>query len=385
MPRILYLQYANPAAFPPVEYSSQILAEVGFDVLLLGVHSQGTDTLRLPDHPRISSETLTYTPPGWRQKMAYVRFILRSLVLTTIWKPDWIYISDFMAAPAGLVLNLCFRAKVIYHEHDSPLDDPNHSVFVRWLLKARKWLAQRVEFNILPQEARIKLFKKSTGTHRPVYRVWNCPRRSATLEEFFNQRQASEPLSVYFHGSINLDRVPLALIAGAVRSGIPIRIRVVGYETIGSQGTIDSLRKAVQTAGGQVTLEFPGPVSRHELSRHMRGMHIGWINFINRNDEINLTHLLGASNKGFDYLAVALPLIVRNDTEWRETFEVPGYAKSCDPNDPDAIAAVLRWFYEHPSKAAAMGRAGQHRIREEWNYERQFAPVLEQIQRGLLS
>ena len=383
MPKILYLQYANPAAFPPVEYSSQILAEAGFEVRLLGVHSQETETLLLPVHPKISLEMLPYTPPGWRQKVAYMRFILRSVVLTIVWKPDWIYISDFMATPAGLVLNCCFRSKVIYHEHDSPVDGPDRSGFIRWLLKARRSLAQRAEFNVLPQEERIRLFKESTGTSRPVFQVWNCPMRCDTLEVVSNQRQPVEPLSVYFHGSINLDRVPLALIAGAGRSGVPIRIRVVGYETIGSPGTIDSLRKAVETAGGQVTLEFPGPVSRHELAQQMRGMHVGWINFINRTEEINLTHLVGASNKAFDYLGAGLPLIVRQDAGWRETFEVPGYAKSCDPNDPDAIASLLRWFYENPSEAAAMGRAGQLRTSEEWNYERQFAPVLEHIQRTL--
>jgi glycosyltransferase involved in cell wall biosynthesis len=385
MPKILYLQHANPAAFPPVEYSSKILSEAGFDVRLLGVNSQGIQTLQLPFDSKIASEVLPHTPPGWRQKIAYVRFFLRSMVLAVSWRPDWIYVSDFMAAPVGLVLSRFFGFKVSYHEHDSPCDGPNQSCFIRLLFKARNLLAQTAEFNILPQQDRIRLFKQSTATSRPIFQVWNCPRHCATLDSASNPRQSGEPLSLYFHGSINLDRVPLTLITAAGRSGVPIRIRVVGYETIGSQGTIDLLRKEAETAGGHVTLEFPGPVSRHELARQMRGMHIGWINFINGSEEINLRHLVGASNKAFDYLAGALPLIVSRDGEWRETFEVPGYAKSCDPNDPDEIASVLRWFYENPSTAAAMGRAGQLRISEEWNYERQFAPVFEQIQRALIS
>jgi glycosyltransferase involved in cell wall biosynthesis len=376
MSKILYVQHANPGAFPPVEYSSKILAEAGFEVRLLGVHSQGTETLRLPSHPRIAAEVLPYTAPGWRQKIAYAWFILRSVVLAIGWKPDWIYVSDFMAAPAGLILKRLLGARVIYHEHDSPVDGPDQSGFFRRLLKARNLLAQSADLVVLPQEQRIRLFKDSTGTLRPVLQVWNCPMRIETLGDVSRQRQPGEPLSVYFHGSLNLDRIPLALIEGAGRSGIPVRLRVVGYETIGSRGTSDTLRKAVEKAGGLVTLELPGPVSRHALAQQMVGMHVGWINFINRTGEINLSHLVGASNKAFDYLAAGLPLIVREDSEWRETFEIPGYAKSCDPNDADAIAAVLRWFYENPVEAAAMGRAGQQRTREEWNYERQFAPVI---------
>lgn len=380
MPKILYLQHANPAAFPPVEYSSRILAGAGFDVRLLGVHSQGTQTLQLPFHPKISAEVLPYTAPGWRQKIAYGRFILRSIALTAAWKPDWIYVSDFMATPAGLILSRFFDLRVIYHEHDSPFDGAGQSGFIRRMLKSRKSLAQSAVINVLPQDERIRLFKKDTATQRPVVRVWNCPMRGDTLGDDSHERLPGEPLSVYFHGSINLDRVPLALIEGAGRSGVPVRIRVVGYETIGSRGTTEALRKAAKAAGGQVTLEMPGAVSRHELAGQMVGMHVGWINFINRTNEINLTHLVGASNKAFDYLAAGLPLIVSQEPDWEKTFADPGYARSCDPNDVEAIAALLRWFYENPADAAAMGRAGRQRTREEWNYERQFAPVLERIQ-----
>lgn len=380
MPRILYLQYANPAAFPPVEYSSQILADAGFEVRLLGVHSQETETLKFPNNLGIHIEVLPYTPPGWLQKVAYLRFVLHSIVLAVIWRPDWIYISDFMASPPGLFLKRFLGFKVIYHEHDSPYDGLDQSGFISWLLKARKSLARRADFNVLPQQERIRIFKESTGTSRSVFQVWNCPRNCETQEVVSNVRQPDESLNVYFHGSLNLDRVPLALIRGAGRSGVPIRIRVVGYETIGSRGTVDALRNAAAKAGGQVTLEFPGPVSRHELVEQMRGMHLGWINYINRSDEINLRHLVGASNKAFDYLAAGLPLIVPAQSEWEKTFVDPAYAKSCDPNDADAIAATLRWFYENPAQAVEMGRAGQRRIREEWNYEYQFAPVLKQIQ-----
>jgi hypothetical protein len=138
------------------------------------------------------------------------------------------------------------------------------------------------------------------------------------------QREPGESLDLYFHGSINLDRIPLALVAGAGRSGVSIKIRVGGYETIGSVGTIDSLREAVVKAGGKVTLEFPGPVSHHDLAQQMGGMHVGWISFINRSEEINLTHLEGASNKAFDYLSAGLPLIVPMTPGWVDLFVAPG-------------------------------------------------------------
>jgi hypothetical protein len=52
-------------------------------------------------------------------------------------------------------------------------------------------------------------------------------------------RKPDEQFSIYFHGSINLDRVPLTVIEGAKLCGFPVKIRIVGYETIGSRGAIN--------------------------------------------------------------------------------------------------------------------------------------------------
>ena len=380
--KVFYVQYANPAAFPPIEYSSQILAEAGVSVRFLGVHSQGAENMKFPSHPNITVEVAAHTPPGWRQKVAYLGFLLRAISIARKWKPDWVYVSDQMATPAALLISRGLGFKVVYHEHDSPVDGGQSSVFIRCVMAARKALASSAEFCVLPQQKRIEIFQEVTGTKRPVIQVWNCPRHQETLGDTIRERQPGEPLSVYFHGSLNLDRVPLALIKGAALSGVPVRIRVVGYETIGSQGTGDRLRQAAAEAGGQVSLELPGAKSRYELPQQMTGMHVGWINYINRSNDLNLTHLEGASNKAFDYLAAGLPLIVPREAGWEEMFVAPGYAKACDPNDVEGIANLLRWFYENPAEAAAMGRGGQQRTREEWNYEAQFAPVMSRLSDG---
>lgn len=379
MKKILFIQYANPAAFPPIEYISQILAEAGFSIRLLGVHSQRAESMKLPDHSNISVEVASYTPPGWRQKVAYLRFLMRIIFIARKWKPDWVYASDQMVTPAGLLLCRLFGLKVIYHEHDSPVESGHGSIFIRAIMAARTSLAKRAEFIVLPQRERINIFQKETETQRPVMQVWNCPRRQETLCKEERKREDPDPLNVYFHGTLNLDMLPLTLMAGAAQSGVPVHFKFVGYETIGSRGTIDTLRHAVKEANQMVTLELPGSRSRHELPAQMKGMHVGWVNFVNPTHNINLTHLEGASNKVFDYLAAGLPLIVPQDPGWENMFKVPGYAKSCNPNDVKGIASLLRWFYENSDEAAAMGRAGQLRTQGDWNYEAQFQPILKRL------
>jgi glycosyltransferase involved in cell wall biosynthesis len=375
--RVLYLQHANPAAYPPLEYSSRILADAGWKVRFLGVHSLGSGTLEFPYHANIAIKVLPCAKPGWLQKLGYLRFLLQAVWTTLCWRPDWIYVSDSLAAPAALILFRLFGIRTLYHEHDSPGSSATSTSFMRMVQQVRGRLARISEINVLPQQGRLERFVEETGTTRPVLCVWNCPLRADVLESVRPERQPNEPLGVYFHGSINLERVPLTLIQGALLSGVPIRLRIVGYETIGSQGSIARLVAAVEAAGPLITLDLPGPVSRHLLRSQMEGMHVGWVNCLNPNDDINLKHFVGASVKSFDYLAAGLPLIIDDAEDWRRMFEQPGYAKSADPADAESIASALKWFYDNPTEVAAMGRNGRARILNEWNYESQFGPVQE--------
>ena len=381
--RILYLQHANPAAFPPLEYSSHMFADGGWDVRFIGVHSRGPEALAFTYHPRIHVTVLPYERPGWRQKISYARFMSRAIYTAFRWKPDWVYVVDALATPVGVLLLKLLRCKVIYHEHDAPPLGAQNSWFMAQVLKARRALARADALNILPQQERASMFKAETATLRPVHCVWNCPPKAAAAEAVTRMRQRDEALAIYFHGSINLERVPLSLIAGASLCAFPVRIRIVGYETIGSTGASDQLRAAA-AAAHNVVLELPGPVSRRELRALMQGMHVGWINYINRSEDANLHHLMGASNKAFDYLAASLPMIVPDSADWRTLYVEPGYAIPCNAADALSVANALRWFYENPLSAAEMGLKGRQRILEEWHYERQFRKVFEVVNRDLV-
>jgi glycosyltransferase involved in cell wall biosynthesis len=92
--------------------------------------------------------------------------------------------------------------------------------------------------------------------------------------------------------------------------------------------------------------------------------------------------MAGASNKPFDYLAQGLAVLVSDLSEWRELYVEPGYGLACDPRDPDGIAGAIRSLIASPERLRAMGEAGRQRVLDEWNYERQFAPVLAALTSG---
>ena len=107
--------------------------------------------------------------------------------------------------------------------------------------------------------------------------------------------------------------------------------------------------------------------------------HVGLAFMPMHGGDLNERAMTGASMKPFDYMACGLALLVSDLPDWRKMFVEPGYGLACDPADPESIAKALRLFTEHPKETREMGERGRQRILSEWNYEKQFAPVMNKL------
>jgi glycosyltransferase involved in cell wall biosynthesis len=380
--RVLYIQYTNSAAFPPLEHSSRILADAGWQSLFLSISAAGIETLRFTPRESIEVRQMPHCPPGWKQKAHYVRFTLWALWWTMRWRPRWVYASDLLSCPAALLLSFLPGVHVIYHEHDSPASSGG-SLFIRLSLLARRGLARRAEMCVLPNRTRAELFdeeayKSSSNGRRQSLVVWNCP----SLEELSAPRTAhgGGDLWVLYHGTIVPPRLPLSVLEALAALPERIKLCVIGYETIGHRGYVSELRETAERLGIGSRVTFPGALpSREELLAWCRKCDVGLAFMPTASDDINMQAMVGASNKPFDYLSCGLALLVSDLPDWRAAYVDTGHGLACDPNDPESIAAALRWFLDHPVEMRAMGESGRRRIAEEWNYESQFAPVLDRM------
>src|SRR5438477_1167983 len=119
MDRIVFVQYTNPAGYPPLEHSSRILADRGWRVLFLGTGALGAGNLEFPPHVNIEVRRWKFRKPGLGQKLHFLAFNHWVVMTAILLRPKWIYASDPFVCPVGLLLKrLGFR--VLYHEHDSP-------------------------------------------------------------------------------------------------------------------------------------------------------------------------------------------------------------------------------------------------------------------------
>ena len=121
--RVLYIQYTNPAAYPPLEHSSRILADRGCKVTFLGTGALGADRLSFESHRNIAVRQVPFCRPGLLQKLHYVVYCLWCLTWAIVRRPQWVYASDPLSAPVALLLKWLTGRRVIYHEHDYPSPD----------------------------------------------------------------------------------------------------------------------------------------------------------------------------------------------------------------------------------------------------------------------
>jgi glycosyltransferase involved in cell wall biosynthesis len=366
--RVLYIQYTDPAAYPPLEHSAHILADDGWDVRFVAIESYGARGLKLRPHERISIAKIGGRSGGPAGLLKYAAFAARTARLAQRFRPAWIYASDALAAPAALLAARLSGARVVYHEHDVPAraSGTTHGSMMR----ARDRLIDAADLLVVPSEGRRASLGRAADRARVV---WNCP---MTGEVAHAPAEARDTITLIYAGSISPDRLPVAFVHALSLSPENVRLRVVGYQTIGAPRHVDELSAAARAAGVAHRVEFRGPVDRTTLMEtELSSCDIGIATINTGAADESLRTMAGASNKAFDYMARGLPFLVNPEASWREMFVSPGYAVACDPSDPASIASAVVPLMDH-ARRYDIGERARSRILSEWNYEQQFAPVL---------
>jgi glycosyltransferase involved in cell wall biosynthesis len=376
--RVLYVQYTNPGAYPPIVRGAQLLAESGTDVLMLGTRVRGLDALDVDRVAGMRVELMEPAREGWRLKTHYARYAAWVAREGAAWRPDWIYASDVLAAPIALVLRAMTGARVVYHEHDAPSVD--HDTWVmRRCLAARRRIAREAALAVVPNGERAQRLSRDVAGGRPVLTVWNCPRRPS-LARRPRPPVDDEPLRVVFRGSINAERLPASVIHAMACTNASVTLSVAGYETVGSRGYVSGLLALAEELGLAARVRYLGALGASELADVCSQSDVGLALMPVGSTDENMCHMVGASNKVFEYLSCGVAPLVTDLPDWRTAFVAPGYALACDPASTASVQRVLEWAASHRSDLRAIAERGMARLLDDWNYESQFAPVLRAMQ-----
>ncbi len=107
MKRVLYIMYTDPAFYPPVINGSQILAEKGCQVEIIGAAVFGAPDLSVKKiEGRIVNKIRWAPSPGLFQKIHYLYYFAAVILKVLIFRPHWIYASDMLSVPIALFCHI---------------------------------------------------------------------------------------------------------------------------------------------------------------------------------------------------------------------------------------------------------------------------------------
>ncbi len=373
MPRILFIQATEAAALPPVVNAAALMADSGWHVSVLTAPVAGIN-LAFASHPLIDIHRMPERPSHVMSKLNYLRYTARAVRLARRNRPDVVYASDQLGAGPGLLAAKTTRARLAYHEHDSPTPGAASSV----LRHLRAAAMRKADAVIFPNETRARLAQAEIGfAPDRLHIVWNMPRRSEIPSITEN---SNEPLVLYYHGSVTPERLPQTVIDAVRRFDGAVRLQVAGYEVASSHGYIDKIERRRIGDSREPFVQYLGHFSRNQLLAIAARAHVGLALMPPSSTDVNMRHMTGASNKIFDYMAAGLATLVSDLPDWRRQFVATDFARACDPTSTDSVAAALSWFRDNPELRREMSARNRAKILADWNYDTAFASVIRSCQ-----
>lgn len=371
---IIYVQFTNPAGYPPLHHSAKMFAERGWTVLFLGIHSDGSKSLRIPTHALVSVRYFARRRFYLSSSIYYAAYCIWVLAIMLKHRPAVVYGSDIAATPILLLTQSIFLADIVYHEHDTPRR-PRHGKFgALFLSRCHARVARTAQFCVIPQSKRRKIFVKKFNRSLPTFCVWNCP----SVYEVSGARShniASAAIRFYYHGNISAQLLPATIIEALALCGDNAELVFVGYETSDGRGHVAHLLNVAKALGIESQVFYLGILQRAELLVEARKADVG-VMFVDTNSrDANMINLAGASNKVFDYMASGQMVLTTSEAEWRSFLVDPGYAITCRSLRVSDIAQSMRWCSDNRETVRKMGERGRAKIMADWNYETQFSEL----------
>lgn len=179
--------------------------------------------------------------------------------------------------------------------------------------------------------------------------------------------QAQRPKLAVYVGSITVVRGLCEVVRAYGLLDPALGIRMV----VGGDFSPPELETELKRLPGGAQVEFPGWLSREEVSRLFSEARVGIVTFLHTPAQAD-----AYPTKLFEYMEAGLPIITSHFLAWREFVEGTGCGLMVDPANPQAIADAIRWIIERPHEAEEMGRRGMEAVRTRYNWNNEAPKLL---------
>lgn len=268
----------------------------------------------------------------------------------------------------------------IVHLHEMPLPEyVARSPVGRFALHAMLKHLRRADLVVLPDRHRAEYVQRVAGLAGLPLVVMNCPRRlkhlpASQLLPFLRERGITSSNIVHYQGAVG----PHHGLRNVIRSmrfwPHDAVFVIVGAAAPGYQRDLIAFAEA---EGRRDRLIFIGRVPYDRLISFAVGAKVGVTLLDGRFAQWQYS--AGASNKRFEYAALGIPQILNDLPGVRELFVDTRAAQFAEYADPESIGKAIRSYLDDAPLRKAASECGRNLHLSCYNYEAQFAPVVEWI------
>jgi glycosyltransferase involved in cell wall biosynthesis len=382
-PRLLITIYANPDHYPPTINAIAILRN-HFEVHVLCRNSGEPDS-RWPSDvavERLGSRASVRDKEGASSgaKIAeYLHFVVRTRSLIAQLKPALIYAYDAHAFVAALFARSRRQSiSLILHMHElAETQGLPLTSMQRWVVKAASLGTKSADVVVFPEKFRALSWLKDAGDPRAAVIVPNCPARNSFPAPLDLERSIAERFAAreaLYVGCASRENGHLEALRAMQSLESDLSLRVIGDHTREFAETFSVLAREL---GAADRINFDGWLPREELIARASRASIGLS--LHKPHSKNFEYLGSASNKLFEYAAMALPVVVPNSRSYRDFLGEARWVTYADVENPTSIARAISSILSDRARYIEMSLAARHAFETEFFYERAFAPALERI------
>ena len=280
----------------------------------------------------------------------------------------------------GKLWSLKYRPRLIWHFHEIPNFNQRYGPIIdaahRFILN----YAHEPDLVVFPDQDRSRHFMKLAQLSKPPIVVMNCTKLidqlpPYTLSHFLTANQIRSNKIVHFHGWIGPSRGIEAIIHSMSLWPQNSLFILVGPITKKYQKTLQEL---ADTMSVKKRLIFIPMVPISELFGLCVSAHLGCA-LITDSNSLNWKFSAGAINKRFEYMALGIPQIANTGPGMRDLIERNRCGVLVDPVSPAKIGEAIHSILVNDTLRLRLGKNARNTHLNEFNYEKQFSPVLNEI------
>lgn len=369
--------YNDPDTYPPIVNAIRVLAEAGFKIDLLGRETGRKWGVIYPESVRIVRVD-SKSSGSWREFFGYLRQCYAAV------QPDlgFLWGHDMHGLLAARLAGWRYHRPVVYQCHEYLSRSEWLPFGSRMTRVFEQRFARTSALVVAPDRDRATAMHRELAlANMPLVAAnaprWTPRRTSDRLRTTLLQAGKVWEKIVFRQGRIG----PGHAIENTVRSIPKWQNPKWGFAVM---GVVDEPFRAqllalARSLGVAQQFHILPPVGYDQVADFTAGADVGHgfyepINFTN-------THYTTSSNKLMEYMAAGLPLLVSNTDRLRELVAQCRCGVTADEGVPDAIAHSVNQLLATESIYRHAGEAGRRAFDECYCFDRQFAPVVEQMRR----